>query len=129
MESLRRKEVRCVFKGKLFSLERKCFKKRKVVLISAVPKRITRPEEEEERSNYHETSLEQTNYKKSVDTFIDHYEVKKILANWRQMKNIQSEREAARLKLEQIQNTARFSDNMDSMHDIHKLMGVSFNCY
>ena len=82
MESLRRKEVRCVFKGKLFSLERKCFKKRKVVSISAVPKEITRPEEEEEeRINDHETSLEQTKYKKSADTFIDHHEVKKILDN------------------------------------------------
>ncbi|AES99687.1 hypothetical protein MtrunA17_Chr5g0437841 [Medicago truncatula] len=123
MELLRRKEVRCALKGKLFSLERTCFKKRKVVLISAVPKRIARPEEEER-----ETSSEQTNYKKSADTFIDHHEAKKILANRRRMKNTQIEREAARLKLEQIKNTACFSENMDSMHDIHKLMGVSFIC-
>lgn len=127
MESLRRKEVRCAFKGKLFSLERKCFKKRKVVSISVVANKIIRPEEE--RVNDHETSLEKTNYKKPVDTFIDHHEVKKILANWKQMKNIQSEREAARLKLEQIQNTARFNDNIDSMYDFHKLIGVSFICY
>ncbi|AES99686.1 hypothetical protein MTR_5g083650 [Medicago truncatula] len=129
MELLRRKEVRCAVKGKYFSLERKFFKKRKVVSVSVVANKIVTPEEEEERVTDHETSLEQTNYKKPVDTLIDHQEVKKILANWRQRKNIQSEREIARLKLEQIQNTARFSENIDSMYDIHKLMGVSFNCY
>ncbi|AES99688.1 hypothetical protein MtrunA17_Chr5g0437851 [Medicago truncatula] len=128
MELLRRKEVRCAFKGKYFSLERKFCKKRKVVSISVVANKIVTPEEEE-RVTDHETSLEQTNYKKSVDSLIDHQEVKKILANWRQRKNIQSEREVARLKLEQIQNTARFSENIDSMYDFHKLIGVSFNCY
>lgn len=128
MESLRRKELHCAFKGKLFSQKRQCFKKRKVVSISVVAKKIIRPEEEEERVNHHANPSEQTYYKKSASTFIDDHQVKKILGNWRHMKKIQSEREAARLKLEQIQNTTHFSDNMDSMHDFHKLIGVSFIC-
>ncbi|WJX68826.1 hypothetical protein P8452_53159 [Trifolium repens] len=37
------------------------------------------------------------------------------------------EREAARCKIEQIKNTARLSENMDSMHAIGKFIGYSFN--
>jgi hypothetical protein len=68
--------------------------------------------------------------------------VKKTLSNWKQLKiqreseeeaaqlkqmNRLREREAARLKIEQIKNTARLSENMDSMHAIDKFMGYTFS--
>lgn len=97
------------FKTEQFLGQRNCIKKRKYVSID------------------HETRLELTPYKKPVDPFIDDPKVKKILSNWRQVKSQvrPDEREVARFKLEGIQNTARFSDNMDAMHDFHKLIGCS----
>ncbi|KAK2377261.1 hypothetical protein QL285_077962 [Trifolium repens] len=140
MESLRRKVLRPgALKAKLFSSKGKCVKKRKIVSFNVVAKKITKFEKEEERVDDHKSiPLEQTRN----TTFIDDREVKKTLSNWKQLK-IQCEseeeaaqlkqmkrlreREAARLKIEQIKNTARLSENMDSMHAIGKFIGYSLN--
>jgi hypothetical protein len=140
MESLRRKVLPPgALKAKLFSSKGKCVKKRKIVSFNVVAKKITKFEKEEERVDDHKSiPLEQTRN----TTFIDDREVKKTLSNWKQLK-IQCEseeeaaqlkqmkrlreREAARLKIEQIKNTARLSENMDSMHAIGKFIGYSLN--
>ena len=113
------------FKTEQILGERNCIKKRKYVSISSAEKKII--ESENEKVNDHETRLEQTTYKKRVDHFIDDPEVKKTLSNWRRVKSQVrlDEREMARIKLERIQNTACFNDNMDAMYDFHKLIGCS----
>jgi hypothetical protein len=89
--------------------------------FNVVAEKITKLEEEEKRVNDHKSiPLEQTRNA----TFIDDREVKKTLSNWKQLK-IQREseeaaqlkqmkrlreREATRLKIEQIKNTARLSE-------------------
>ncbi|KAK2431041.1 hypothetical protein QL285_029314 [Trifolium repens] len=141
MESLRRKVLPPgALKAKLFSSKRKCVKKRKTVSFNVVAKKITKfEEEEEERVNDHKGfPFEQTRN----STFIDDREVKRTLSNrkelkiqreseekaaqLKQMKRL-CEREAARRKIEQIKNTARLNENMDSMHAIGKFIGYSFN--
>jgi len=113
------------FKTEQILGEKNCIKKRKHVSISGVEKKMI--ESEKEKVNEDETRLEQTPYKKPVDPFIDDPKVKKTLSNWRQVKSQvrPDEREVARFKLEGIQNTGRFSDNMDAMQDFHKLIGCS----
>ncbi|CAJ2674037.1 unnamed protein product [Trifolium pratense] len=65
-----------------------------------------------------------------MDTFTEDPQVKKTLANWREMKKGgQTPREIARLKIEQIQNTARFEESFESMSDFHKIIGKGFWCY
>jgi hypothetical protein len=140
MESLRRKVLPPgALKAKLFSSKGKCVKKRKIVSFNVVAKKITKFEKEEERVDDHKSiPLEQTRN----TTFIDDREVKKTLSNWKQLK-IQREseeeatqlkqmkrlheREAARLKFEQIKNTARLSENIDSMYAIDKFVGYTFS--
>lgn len=113
------------FKAKLFSsIKGKCVKNRKFVSVSVVAKKIIieSVKEKEEKVCDH-----QSPYKQLVSPFIDDLEVKKTLSNWRQMKvqGRQGQREAARLELEKVQNTACFYDNIDVMHDFHKLIGYS----
>jgi hypothetical protein len=105
--------------------------------LNVVAEKITKFEEEERVNDHKSIPLEQTRN----TTFIDDREVKKTLSNWKQLK-IQREseeaaqlkqmkrlreREATRLKIEQIKNTARLSENMDSMHTIDKFMGYTFS--
>jgi hypothetical protein len=106
--------------------------------FNVVAEKITKLEEEERVNDHKSIQLEQTRNA----TFIDDREVKKTLSNWKQLKiqreseeeaaqlkqmNRLREREAARLKIEQIKNTARLSENMDSMHAIDKFMGYTFS--
>jgi hypothetical protein len=139
MESLRRKVLPPgALKAKLFSSKRKCVKKRKIVSFNVVAKKITKFEEEERVNDHKGFPFEQTRN----STFIDDREVKKTLSNrkelkiqreseekaaqLKQMKRL-CEMEAARRKIEQIKNTARLSENMDSMYAIGKFIGYSFN--
>jgi hypothetical protein len=91
-------------------------------------------EEESTRVHHdlHETPFEETCYQKLGSTnFIDDQEVKITLSSWKDMRKrrkiIDHEREIARLKIEQIKNTAGFNDNMDAMRDFHKFIGVPMN--
>lgn len=103
-------------------------KKRKFVSINALTKKMQLETSEKERVAVdHQTPCQQTPPKKLVDPSFDDRQVKNTLSNWRQLKSQsrQDQREEARLKLEKIQNTACFNDNMDAMNDFHKLIGCS----
>jgi len=111
------------FKPKPLFVKEKCIKKkRKFVSINVLTKKLQMELEKERVTHDHQTPS-----KKLVDTFIDDPQVKNTLSNWRQIKDQgrQHEREEARLKLEKIQNTACFNDNMDAMNDFYKLIGCS----
>ncbi|WJX45053.1 hypothetical protein P8452_31964 [Trifolium repens] len=127
LELLLGKQFRGVSKAKSVSLQ-----KRKIVSISVVAqKKNLKFEEESTRVHHdlHETPFEETRYRST--NFIDDQEVKITLSSWKDMRKrrkiIDREREIARLKIEQIKNTAGFNDNMDAMRDFHKLIGVPMN--
>ena len=67
------------------------------------------------------TPLFETNYELPTSTMHDNT-IKITLSNWKQIK-IEKQREAARLQLEQIKNTANLDDNMEAMRDFEKLIG------
>ncbi|KAJ1389592.1 hypothetical protein SESBI_38210 [Sesbania bispinosa] len=125
MGSQQRKEI-SMSKTNRFSLKRKCTKK---ALATVVVKNIgvleSVNDEEKRRVSDEIPSSETSDHKLSPTIAIgkdDNSTITNVLSNWRQMKT-QRRREAARLKLEQIKNTAAFEDNMDAMHDFHKLTG------
>jgi hypothetical protein len=118
------KQFRGVSKAKSVSLQ-----KRKIVSISVVAQKRNLKFEEESTRVHHETPFEETRYRST--NFIDDQEVKITLSSWKDMRKrrkiIDQEREIARLKIEQIKNTAGFNDNMDAMRDFHKFIGVPMN--
>jgi hypothetical protein len=106
--------------------------KKKIVSITVVAEKRNLKFEQESTRVHHETPFEETRYQKLGSTnFIDDQEVKITLSSWKDMRKrrkiIDQEREIARLKIEQIKNTAGFNDNMDAMRDYHKLTGQPMN--
>jgi hypothetical protein len=124
LELLLGKQFRGVSKAKSVSLNKK-----KIVSISVVAQKRNLKFEEESTRVHHETPFEETRYRST--NFIDDQEVKITLSSWKDMRKrrkiIDQEREIARLKIEQIKNTAGFNDNMDAMRDFHKFIGVPMN--